>query len=366
MNLSTNRRRFIQGTSAIAAGAMSFKFGRAAAASPGEVTVALNGGDYAKACIEAFVKPFEAETGIKVNPITDQIQTSKLELMVTTNTVSVDVVPVFPNFDILAAEKGYLEKIDYSIYKQDELDAILDFTRTPHSVGAIVYAYCMVYNTEKFPAGKPRPSSWSEFWDTTKFPGVRTLPSGQNGEVPLEEALLADGVPAETIYPIDIDRAFASLDKIKPHIRKWWATGSEVQQMMHDKVVDLAQSYDGRAITLIEEGAPLEVNRNQQKITWEGWGIPKGSANVQNAQRFIEFITRAERQAAFAKLMPFGPANRNAYKLLPEDAGRKFAGHPDYVKSSIVLDPKWYAEAGSDGLTNLDRVIQRWNGWVLQ
>lgn len=38
------------------------------------------------------------------------------------------------------------------------------------------------------------------------------------------------GVPADRLYPMDIDRIFASLDKIKPHIRKWWGTGSEIQQ----------------------------------------------------------------------------------------------------------------------------------------
>ncbi|RVD48303.1 ABC transporter substrate-binding protein, partial [Mesorhizobium sp. M2D.F.Ca.ET.140.01.1.1] len=80
-------------------------------------------------------------------------------------------------------------------------------------------------------------------WDVSKYPGVRTLSSGVYGEAgPWEEALLADGVPADALYPLDIDRAFASLDKIKPHIRKWFVTGSENQQLLHDKVVDLAQS----------------------------------------------------------------------------------------------------------------------------
>lgn len=359
MSLSTNRRRFIQGTAAIAAGAMSYKFGRAAAASPGELTAVLNGGDYAKACIEAYVKPFEAETGIKVNPVTDQMDWTKLELMVSTKTVNVDVMPVYASVDIRGSKKGYLEEIDYSIYKKEELDGILDHTKTRHSVGAIVYSYCMVYNTEKFQTGGQRPATWSEFWDVSKYPGVRTLPSGQYGEAPLEEALLADGVPADAIYPMDLDRAFASLDRIKPHIRKWWTTGSEVQQLMHDKAVDLAQSYDGRALSLIEQGAPLEVNRNQQKMVFESWGIPKGSPNVNNAQKFIEFITRADRQAAFSKLIPFGPANQNALKLLPEESARKFASHPDYLKSSIILDPKWYADHN-------DEVIQRWNEWILQ
>lgn len=351
----------------MALGAVSCATGRAATKSSSELRVAINGGDYAKACMEAFVKPFEAETGVKVTAISDEVTLTQLELMVSTNGVAVDVIPVSPDMDIKSSYEGYLEKIDYSIYRPSELDAIFDFVKTPYSVGTIVFAYCMVCNTETFSADRSRPVSWSDFWDVGKYPGIRTLVSGQYGsEGPWEEALLADGVPANAIYPMDIDRVFVSLDKIKPHIRKWWESGSEIQQMMHDKVVDLAQSYDGRALSLVNEGAPIEINRNQSKLSWESWGIPKGSPNTQNAQRYIEFITRADRVAAFAQLMPYGPANRNAFKLLPEQLGRKFASHPAYLTSSIPINFKWYAEVGSDGKTNTERLVERWNEWILQ
>ncbi|TGV78311.1 extracellular solute-binding protein, partial [Mesorhizobium sp. M2D.F.Ca.ET.145.01.1.1] len=105
-------------------------------------------------------------------------------------------------------------------------------------------------------------------------------------EGPWEEALLADGVSPDKLYPMDIDRVFASLDKIKPHIRKWWSSGSEIQQMLHDKVVDIAQSYDGRALLLIDQGAATEINRNQAKLQWDYWVIPKGSPNAKAAQKF--------------------------------------------------------------------------------
>lgn len=132
--------------------------------------------------------------------------------------------------------------------------------------------------------------------------------SGQSGaEGPWEEALLADGAAPDKIYPIDTDRVFASLDKIKPHIRKWRSVGSEIRQIMHDNGPDIVNSYDGRAGLLIDRGSPLEVNRNQAKLTWDYWAIPKGSPNVRCAQKFIEFATRVERQAAYAQLIPYGP-----------------------------------------------------------
>lgn len=136
--------------------------------------------------------------------------------------------------------------------------------------------------------------------------------------------------------------------------------------MMRDKVADLMNSYDGRATLLIDQGARIEINRNQSKMTVESWMIPKGSRNPQNAQKFIEFATRAERQAAFAQLIPYGPTNQNAYKLMPEKLGRKFASHPDYMASSIPINMHWYGEKGSDGFTNTERLVQRWNEWILK
>ncbi|MER8402557.1 twin-arginine translocation signal domain-containing protein, partial [Mesorhizobium sp. M1348] len=83
MSFWTNRRRFMQATSsAIAVGALSSVVRPASAQSSGELRVTVGGGDGGKAAIEAFVKPFEAETGIKVTPITEDANAGAIELMV--------------------------------------------------------------------------------------------------------------------------------------------------------------------------------------------------------------------------------------------------------------------------------------------
>ncbi|MCK1348490.1 MULTISPECIES: ABC transporter substrate-binding protein [unclassified Bradyrhizobium] len=362
-----NRRRLMQASSsALALGALNSSLGRAFARPTDELRVAVGGGDWGKANIEAYVKPFQAETGIKVTSITDDSTLAQVELMVTTKNVTVDVMDLSANSTRVASGKGYLEEIDYSIYKNEELEGIVDFAKDPFGVGALIYANVMVYNTQKFPADRPRPASWAEFWDVKAFPGVRVLQSGQRGsEGPWEEALLADGVPADALYPMDIDRVFASLDKIKPHVRKWWTVGSEIQQIMHDKTADLVNAFDGRVTLLMDQGAPLEINRKNSKLIWDYWTIPKGSPNAANAQKFIEFATRADRQAAFAQRMFYGPTNRNAFKTIPENVARKLSSYPEYLATSVPLKTSWYSEIGAGGLSNAERLRQRWNEWVL-
>ncbi|UVK48689.1 ABC transporter substrate-binding protein (plasmid) [Mesorhizobium sp. AR07] len=367
MSFLINRRHFMQATSSvIAVGALSSATGRARAASAGELKVNMSGGNWGDAVMEAYVKPFEAETGVKVTPVKADFSSTQIAMMVDTKNVAADVVNLGQtNVDPLTA-KGYLEQIDYSIWKKDELEAVADYAKQPNGFASYVYSFNMVYNTKKFPSGKPRPTTWAEFWDVDKFPGVRSLFSGEGGSGPWEEALLADGVPMDKLYPMDIERVFASLDKIKPHIRKWWTGGSEILQIMRDNAADIVQSYDARALSLIDEGAPIEISRNQAKLTTDYWCIPKGSPNAQNAQKFIELTSRAERQAAFAELIANAPTNKNAYKTIPENVGRKLASHPDYAASSFALNGKWYAEVGSDGKSNKERLVQRWNEWILQ
>ena len=57
----------------------------------------------------------------------------------------------------------------------------------------------------------------------------------------LEFALIADGVPMDKVYPIDIDRAFKSLSRIKSAVPKFWDTGALSSQMLADKEADTRQ-----------------------------------------------------------------------------------------------------------------------------
>ncbi|HWN91105.1 MAG TPA: extracellular solute-binding protein, partial [Verrucomicrobiae bacterium] len=186
----------------------------------GKVVVQIGGGDWADANFEAYVAPFEKETGIKVVAVRDWMSIAKLKLMVESKKVELDVADI-PRLHYLSAVKAnYLEKIDYNVYNKAELSKIDDLSKQAYGVGAAYFSYVMAFDNEKFPAGK-RPATWAEFWDAKKFPGPRTLRAGVYGTGAYEEALLADGVPLDKLYPMDIDRAFKSLDKIRPHVTTW-------------------------------------------------------------------------------------------------------------------------------------------------
>lgn len=330
-----------------------------------QVVVQIGSGDFAEAMKKAFVEPFEKETGIHVRTVSEFMNPAKLKLMVENNNVEIDVVLMAWLHAIAANKAGYLEQIDYGIYDKAELAAVDEKARQPYGVGAYYYSQVLGYDAEKIPADKA-PGSWKDFWDIEKFPGDRSFKSGIQGEGPYEEALLADGVAIDKLYPLDIDRAFASLEKIKLHVKKWWRFGAEGQQIFADRAVALGNIYNGRATNLRDKDIPVDIRWNEGKLLLDLYLIPKGARNISNAQKFIEFATRGEHQAVLSTIMHYGPTNRKAFDHIDKDAAGLLPTSPDNVKTQFLRNDEWYAEKNTDGKTNVEVLIERWNRFAVE
>ncbi|MFT3816807.1 MAG: ABC transporter substrate-binding protein [Rubrivivax sp.] len=330
-----------------------------------QLTVIAGGGVLGDGVIKAFIEPFEKETGIKVRAIRDQVSAAKYMLQKESGNIDFDVAGNTGAGAIPLARQDVLEKIDYSQLDKALMAKLPPEAKKPWGVQYFNYAFVLGLDEAKFPAGKPAPGSWAEFWDVKKFPGVRTLQNAELGiQGPLEEALLADGVPMDKLYPLDVDRAFRSLDKIKPAIRKWWKVGSEQMQLFQSGGVAMGMGFDGRFIALSQAGKPMRIVWNQAKLISIYWTIPKGSKNVKEAHEFISFTQRPDRQAEFAKLAGYAPSNPDAYKFIPKELAEKLVTYPDNRKNAYEMNQEWYSEAGPDGKTNGDRIAQRWNEWI--
>jgi putative spermidine/putrescine transport system substrate-binding protein len=333
-------------------------------ADPNAVVVHVGGGDWATANIAAYVEPFERETGIKVIRFADDIKTSQLRMMHDASSVQVDVISMTAMHSTRAGSLGLLQPIDYSIYSPQELSGMSDEVRKPWGVGALYYSMVLAWSERG--AGATPPRGWRDFWDTSRHPGKRTLLTGQYGDGPWEEALLADGVPMNELYPLDIDRVFRSLDRIRPSIVKWWRVGSEGQQLFRDDIVDLGGVYDGRVAEVGKSRPDIHFTYDQAKLLLDYWVIPVRAPNAKNAQRFVEFATRARQQASFAQRMAYGPTNLGAFAFLAPELARRLPSHPDNLAKQIHMDVGWYSQTDENGVANIERMIERWMSWVLQ
>jgi putative spermidine/putrescine transport system substrate-binding protein len=253
-------------------------------------------------------------------------------------------------------QKGALDRIDYKGWKltnPEDMDH-----RRDDMVADIYFSTVLGYNTQVFPGGK-HPKSWAEFWDLKKFPGPRTLTDLAAGAVDLEFALLADGVPKDKLYPIDMDRAFKSLDRVRPAIRKFWDTGALSAQMLADKEVVLGSIWNGRLQAIADKGAPVAIEWNEAALQVQFWGVLKGAKNGDNAQRFVDFACQPQIQAAHAGHIPYGPTNREAFKHIKPELAMRLPSSPEHKSEAFLHNAQWWAD-------NRSRVSERWSQWLLQ
>jgi putative spermidine/putrescine transport system substrate-binding protein len=347
-------------------GVLSLLAAPAFAAAP-TLTVVVGGGTLGTGQIQAIVEPFEKETGIQVIPVKDQITFAQLKLAEEAKTQSIDVMSFSPANGNAGYRAGYIQAIDYSRYAKSDLDAINAKAKAPWGIGKFYFTTVIAFSTAKFPNGEGAPKSYQDIWDVKKFPGVRTMESGQAGdEGPWEEALLADGVPVDKLYPIDVDRVFRSLDRIKPSVRRWWVVGSESMQLFGDGQAALGMGLDGRMTALADAGKPVSFTYRQGKINALYWGIPKGAPHPDLAQKFIEFAMRPKQQAEMARLTGYAPVNQSAFALMDPAFAKKLVSYPDNLKQAYFIDPDWYAQIGTDGKTNAQKLVERWNEWILK
>ena len=204
--------------------------------------------------------------------------------------------------------------------------------------------------------GADHPKSWADFWDVKRFPGPRTLQDSPGSN--MEFALLAAGKKSDGLYPLDPDQAFKKLDEIRPSIKKYWDTGALAPQLLADKEVFLGSVYSGRIKHLQDQGIPVEIEWNQGLLNLDYWTIVKGAKNFNNAIKLIGYMLDPARQAKFAKLIPYGPVNKEALPLISPEVARQLPSYAENKKRMILYNSEWWGP-------HREELNERWQQWKL-
>ncbi|MFN8590651.1 MAG: ABC transporter substrate-binding protein [Thermomicrobiales bacterium] len=320
----------------------------------GEVRVQSWGGAFQDAQREAYFKPFEELSGIKVIE-SEGPDISKIKAMVDTGNVEQDVIQS-DRSDILLLEKqgDYWEEMDYSLFDVENID---EGRRYKYSVDMLPYSTVIGYRNDVFQEG---PQGQADFWDQEMFPGPRTTAAGTGGVTPyLEFGMIASGVSKDEVYPVDIDKAYEMFSQLKPNVPKFWEAGAQPAQMLTDKEVVMCHSWNGRMAAIQKEGAPVTVQWNEAQLATDVWAVPKGAANAENAMKFSAFITLPVSQARLSYLIPYGSVNNASAALMSPEQLANLPTAPDYLAKQFIRDIQWWVD-------NRDAVVTRWNEWILE
>jgi spermidine/putrescine-binding protein len=317
------------------------------------------GGTYASAINAAYVQPFEQATGIKVQAVSGgDNPLGAVQTQVQSGNVQWDLVACDPS--IVQASPGIWQPIDRSIVNVPASQLAYPQEIGPKWVIDDIEAFpVFAYLLSAFKGAKP--ASWADFYNTAKFPGPRGVPNvGLDSAVFVPAtALLADGVPPAKLFPLDLNRAYQTLDKLKPHIRIFWTSFSQSQDILGAGDVVMNMMTDGRAEQMNSEGPTVGVVFNEGFRYTASWCVPKGAPNTANAMRFLDFIlTHPKQQAVFTSLTAYGPPT------LAGAAAAKAAGVTDFStlhESSLIPDTTaFYSYLAKNSRT----LLNRWNAWV--
>lgn len=354
--LGFSRRQLMRGAGALSLAApVVLRPRRAAAAGVLNITA------YDGFIPPAFKQQFETETGIQVNVRLASSQAPELNLLVAERPGPLsDICTVTGNRIHQFFDAQVIEPLDTGrlrnwsrinpLYTATDWIAVDGATM---AVPLLLGAEVLVYNTSKL---TPAPDSWGAMFD----------PRYQRRTAYVIEDFLqctmlyqgADGTFAAYVDKPEqaqqaVNAARDMLIRNKAQVLKFYEDGAELQQMLINEDVVLAQAYAGSLSKLILAGKPIRfVIPREGSISFVyNFAVVKNAPNRDNAYRFLDallgykdigdVITRA---AGYASTFLGAGATlteleRQAFLLTPDQLKRiKFASYKAQKLNSTLID----------------------------
>jgi putative spermidine/putrescine transport system substrate-binding protein len=315
----------------------------------GTINVSTWGGVWTDAEKKEFADPFTKDTGVKVNyQVSGSSPMAPALLQAQSGNVKLDVVDA-ENAEVLRS-KNLLADFPADLQKTLQ-ETSRPGTYKPYVVNLGSTATMIACNPKVM---KKCPTTPAEFWDVKNFPGPRAI--ANQSYTAMQFALEADGVPADQVFPMDMDRAIKKLQEIKPHVKVWPSSGAEQQQVLIDKEVGAAIMWNGRAFVVQRDNIP------ELKLFWDGSVVSgsdglvvmKDAPNKAGAFAYIKWIAEhPQNQASWTKALTYPTPTKELLDLVPKDIADALPAAHDVSKQ----DDKWI----SDNTTQLQKA---WQGFL--
>jgi putative spermidine/putrescine transport system substrate-binding protein len=315
-----------------------------------KISYVTAGGVYLDNIKKAFLEPIGNKLDIEWTIETADNDT-QVRIQARAGASTYDIVEFGASQCARGGKDGLYEKLDYSIID------VKDFAPGSYSayyLGSTLFSVVIGYNKK---LGVNAPSTWADFWNVQKYPGTRSL--RKTARYMLEAAVMADGVEPARVYPLDIDRAIASLRKIKPHIKAWWLSGAESQQLVKDGGIEMIGAFNARLDSVAADGAPVTYTYNQGILDFGCWAIVKGSKKKELAMKILAEFAKADHQADMAQLSNYGAANQKIMETgkISVEVAAKLPSAPENLKKQVLISPEWWSENGAMATERFDQFL---------
>ena len=318
------------------------------------IGLAASGGMYNDVLRRIWTDDFSKQTGVKVN-LSPATSLALAKLQTVSDHPQWDLFELTgPEYE-LAVRQDLLLPIDTAIVDVKSIPA--QYVK-PFGIMYAVFNSCIAWDRKQVPDAR-QPAGWADVWDMKALPGKRSLDPVNGGAGVMEIALLADGVPPGKLYPLDIDRAFRSLDKLGQQNIIWSNSIEETVQRLVSSEVSLASTWPFRILQADQGGANIGFNFNQCMVEGEYLCVVKTTRNPKAAFKLIDWIiSNPNACAEFSRETHYGTPNLASLKLLsPKDAAL-VPTNPAVAEKLFPADDVWWSQ-------NLEQVATRFKKWQL-
>jgi len=296
---------------------------------------------------KVWMDPFTEETGAQF-ALDSPTDYAKIEAQVKSGNVSYDVVDadgfmIGPECGTLFAPTGVSQ------------ENVLEELRIKSKCGVATYVYGvgMYYDDESFPNGGPQ--SCEDFFDVEQFPGKRIVWTYVAAAGVLECAAIADGADPKSVYPIDLDKAFAKLETIKEHLGGFDSSGQVVDGMVNrDAPIYMATTRN--YVDAVAKGAKYSLAEDFLGRASGTLALVKDAPNSDAAKAWIEYVLDPEVNQRIAEAAPPYPG---------ATGGETPAGWSEAAKAvdtvsgpqagnAFTIDQEWWTD-------NYDTVAERYS-----
>lgn len=300
---------------------------------------------------EVFYEPFKKETGISVvNAASDSDPSGQIKAMVEAKNYAWDMATLSSsNVENLGAD--YLEALDN--LSGPNVKGIDPKFRRERMIGTAVSSVNYGFRSDRL---NRAPKDPAEFYDLAALPGRRLL--RKHPQYTLEMALLADGVPVDKLYPLDVERGLKKLDAVKRSNPVWWTASAQITQALTSGEANFVAGFANRIGYAFEAGIPGEVIWKGGVYFVEGWAVLKGTPNAALCKELIEFSSAPERQAAWAPKMRLGFTHPKAAEHMTQAQAALLPTNPANLAQMAQTDDTYWR-------TEQTKIIERFNAWLV-
>jgi putative spermidine/putrescine transport system substrate-binding protein/spermidine/putrescine transport system substrate-binding protein len=288
---------------------------------------------------DSIVKPFEKQTGVKINPTYISNVNQQISKLVAGGTDQYDIVMATSDIGRTLAEAKVIKPLDVS--RLENYDDLFDYTKTTYDIDDQIWAVSQawginpfLYNSDDF---KKPPTSLDVQW-SPEMKGKLGLWDDYTLIYMGATVLGMDDPPGVfDLSDEQLDQIKDKMLELKPNVRTIWTSGGDLIQKFSTGEVSGSLGWNYIYQQLHPKGFPIEqvVFKHQGPQGWNDANAISAGIDPEcedAAYDWIDYVDSPKAQAAMAKETGYSAANPKATKYMSKEL----------INETYMNDPESY------------------------